>query len=107
MLSGRLSHSPLQALIPRLNWDRINNRLLARRGSRLVAVMNGGTIPDRNSTNQQPAGSRKPICRPLAESRFWKRRHQTGAVAVGSVKAVEAQPAVVRVEVEISSRTNH
>ena len=47
MLSGRLSHSPLQALIPRLNWDRINNRLIARRGSRLVAVMNGGTIPDR------------------------------------------------------------
>ena len=47
MLSGRLSDSPLQALIPRLNWDRINNRLIARRGSRLVAVMNGGTIPDR------------------------------------------------------------
>ena len=47
MLSGRLLNSPLQALIPRLNWDRVNNRLIARRGSRLVAVMNGGTIPDR------------------------------------------------------------
>lgn len=47
MLCGRLSHSPLQALIPRLNWDRVNDRLIARRGSRLVAVMNGGTIPDR------------------------------------------------------------
>ncbi len=47
MLSGRLSHSPLQALIPRLNWDRINNRLITRRGSRLVAVLNAGTIPDR------------------------------------------------------------
>ena len=47
MLSGKLLESPLQALIPRLNWDRINNRLITRRGSRLAAVMNGGTIPDR------------------------------------------------------------
>jgi ATP-dependent helicase Lhr and Lhr-like helicase len=47
MLSGRLLGSPLQALKPRLNWDRINNHLIARRGSRLAAVMNGGTIPDR------------------------------------------------------------
>ncbi len=47
MLSGNLLESPLQALIPRLNWDRINNRLITRRGSRLAAVMNGGTIPDR------------------------------------------------------------
>jgi ATP-dependent Lhr-like helicase len=47
MLCGRLSHSPLQALISRLTWDRVNDRLIARRGSRLVAVMNGGTLPDR------------------------------------------------------------
>jgi len=47
MLCGKFSDIPLQALKPRLNWDRVNNRLIARRGSRLAATMNGGTIPDR------------------------------------------------------------
>jgi ATP-dependent Lhr-like helicase len=47
MLTGRFGDSPLQALRPRMSWDKINNQLIARRGSRLVAVMNGGTIPDR------------------------------------------------------------
>ncbi|MBI4610055.1 MAG: DEAD/DEAH box helicase [Candidatus Rokubacteria bacterium] len=31
---------------PRLSWDRANNRLHARRGSRLLAVTSGGTIAD-------------------------------------------------------------
>jgi len=47
MLDGKFSDIPLQALRARLNWDRVNSRLIARRGSRLAAVMNGGTIPDR------------------------------------------------------------
>ena len=47
MLSGRFADAPLQALKARLNWDRINQRLVARRGSRQVAVLNSGTIPDR------------------------------------------------------------
>ncbi len=47
MLGGKFSDIPLQALSARLTWDRVNNRLIARRGSRLAAVMNGGTIPDR------------------------------------------------------------
>ncbi|MEJ2164021.1 MAG: DEAD/DEAH box helicase [Desulfobacterales bacterium] len=47
MLCGKFADVPLQALNARLNWDRVNNQLLARRGSRLAAVMNGGTIPDR------------------------------------------------------------
>ena len=47
MLCGKFADIHLQALNPRLNWDRVNNRLIARRGSRLAALMNGGTIPDR------------------------------------------------------------
>src|SRR2546425_5648004 len=31
---------------PRILWDRVNNRLHARRGSRLLALTSGGTIPD-------------------------------------------------------------
>ena len=47
MLAGRFSSAELQALNPRISWDRINDRLIARRGARLTAVMNGGTIADR------------------------------------------------------------
>jgi ATP-dependent Lhr-like helicase len=47
MLCGKFADLPLQALQARINWDRVNNQLKPRRGSRLAAVMNGGTIPDR------------------------------------------------------------
>jgi ATP-dependent Lhr-like helicase len=47
MLTGRFADGPLQALQARISRDRINNRLIPRRGSRMLAVMNGGTIPDR------------------------------------------------------------
>jgi len=47
MLAGRYAEAPLRALQPRLTWDRINDRLHARRGARLLATLNAGTIPDR------------------------------------------------------------
>ncbi len=47
MLSGRFGDTELRALQPRLTWDRVNDMLIARRGSRLLSVMNGGTIEDR------------------------------------------------------------
>ena len=47
MLCGKFADIPLQALNSRLNWDRVNNCLITRRGSRLAALLNGGTIPDR------------------------------------------------------------
>ncbi len=47
MLNGRFGHTELRALQPRLTWDTVNDRLITRRGSRLTAVMNGGTIADR------------------------------------------------------------
>ncbi|MBN1482997.1 DEAD/DEAH box helicase [candidate division KSB1 bacterium] len=47
MLSGRYGDSELRALRPRISWDRVNDKLIARRGSRLLSVLNGGTIADR------------------------------------------------------------
>ncbi|OGB99684.1 hypothetical protein A2V82_06510, partial [candidate division KSB1 bacterium RBG_16_48_16] len=47
MLAGRFENRNLQALQPRLAWDKVNDRLIARRGTRLNAVLNGGTIADR------------------------------------------------------------
>ena len=47
MLSGRYPSDEFAELRPRLTWDRITQQLTSRQGSRNVAVINGGTIPDR------------------------------------------------------------
>jgi ATP-dependent Lhr-like helicase len=36
----------VKGVVPRILWDRVNDRLHARRGSRFLALTAGGTIPD-------------------------------------------------------------
>jgi ATP-dependent Lhr-like helicase len=47
MLSGKYPSDVAAELEARIAWDRITDRLTASRGSRIVAVTSGGTIPDR------------------------------------------------------------
>ncbi len=47
MLSGRYPSTDFAELRPRLNWDRETGQLSARRGAGSLAMVNGGTIPDR------------------------------------------------------------
>ncbi len=47
MLTGRYAETKIPALQPVINWDRVNDRLIALPGSRLLSNLNGGTIPDR------------------------------------------------------------
>ena len=47
MLSGRYPSDEFAELRPRLTWDRVKNKLTTRQGSRRMAIINGGTIPDR------------------------------------------------------------
>jgi ATP-dependent helicase Lhr and Lhr-like helicase len=47
MLSGRYPSTDFAELRPRLVWDRETDRLSARRGSRMLSIVSGGTIPDR------------------------------------------------------------
>jgi ATP-dependent Lhr-like helicase len=47
MLSGKYPSQEMRELRPKIAWDRVNNKLIARRGARLLAITNGGTIPDR------------------------------------------------------------
>ncbi len=47
LLSGRYPSDELSDLKPRLVWDRVRARVRAHEGARRVAVVNGGTIPDR------------------------------------------------------------
>lgn len=47
MLSGRYPSTSFSGLRPKLVWDRDTDRLTARRGAQRLAILNGGTIPDR------------------------------------------------------------
>ena len=47
MLSGRYPSHAFADLRPRITWDRDRDRLSTRRGAALIAIVNGGTIPDR------------------------------------------------------------
>ena len=49
MLAGRYPSPAFRELRARLSWDRVNDKLAALPGSRLLALTNGGTIPDSGS----------------------------------------------------------
>lgn len=51
VLSGQFAGEPYHELRPRLSWDRVQDVLHALPGSRLLALSNGGTIPDRGNFN--------------------------------------------------------
>jgi len=59
MLSGRYPSDEFSELRPRLTWDRLNNKLTARQGAKNVAIINGGTIPDRGLYGVFLAGATK------------------------------------------------
>ncbi|HXW08356.1 MAG TPA: DEAD/DEAH box helicase [Vicinamibacterales bacterium] len=63
MLSGRYPSDDFAELRPRLTWDRLNGRLTDREGARRVAVINGGTIPDRGLYGVFLIGERGPGAR--------------------------------------------
>jgi len=46
MLAGRYPSQAYRELRARLDWDRVNNKLAALPGSRMLALTNGGTIPN-------------------------------------------------------------
>ncbi len=49
MLSGRYPSEQFAELRPRLTWDRLAGTLTPRRGARMLAIANAGTIPDRGT----------------------------------------------------------
>jgi ATP-dependent Lhr-like helicase len=59
MLSGRYPSDRFAELRPRINWDRLTGVLTPRPGARMLAVVSGGTIPDRGAFGVfTPEGSR-------------------------------------------------
>jgi ATP-dependent Lhr-like helicase len=63
MLSGRYPSDDFADLRPRLTWDRLKNTVTAREGAKRVAVVNGGTIPDRGLYGVFLIGERGPGAR--------------------------------------------
>ncbi|MFL5322349.1 MAG: DEAD/DEAH box helicase, partial [Myxococcaceae bacterium] len=59
MLAGRYVSDDFAELKPRITWDRIGGTLKAREGSKRVAIINGGTIPDRGLYGVFLAGADK------------------------------------------------
>ena len=57
MLSGRYPSDEFAELRPRITWDRASQQLTSRQGARSVAVINGGTIPDRGLFTVYLAGA--------------------------------------------------
>jgi ATP-dependent Lhr-like helicase len=63
MLSGRYPSDDFADLRPRLTWDRLQHMLTAREGAKRVAIINGGTIPDRGLYGVFLTGERGPGAR--------------------------------------------
>jgi ATP-dependent Lhr-like helicase len=61
MLAGRHPSDEFAELRPRLTWNRAGQTLTAREGARRVAVVNGGTIPDRGLYGVFLAGAEHPV----------------------------------------------
>ena len=47
LLAGRYPSDEFAELRPRITWDRVRNLLTPREGAKRLAILNGGTIPDR------------------------------------------------------------
>src|SRR5688500_15155578 len=63
MLAGRYPSDEFAELRPRVTWDRVASSVIARDGARRVAVINGGTIPDRGLYSVFLAGAKTGTAR--------------------------------------------
>ena len=63
MLSGLYPSDEFAELRPRITWDRVTNVITARPGSKRVAILNGGTIPDRGLYGVFLAGAERGSAR--------------------------------------------
>lgn len=57
LLSGRYPSDEFAELRPRINWDRISGTVSPRKGAQRLAILNGGTIPDRGLYGVHLVGS--------------------------------------------------
>ncbi len=62
LLAGRYPSDEFAELRPRVTWDRIANMVTPRQGAKGLAILNGGTIPDRGLYGVFLSGAdKKPV----------------------------------------------
>ena len=61
LLAGRYPSDEFAELRPRITWDRVSNILTPREGAKSLAILNGGTIPDRGLYGVFLYGAEKPV----------------------------------------------
>jgi ATP-dependent Lhr-like helicase len=61
MLAGRYPSDEFAELRPRVTWDRTRNWITPRQGVKRIAILNGGTIPDRGLYGVFLSGATKPV----------------------------------------------
>jgi ATP-dependent Lhr-like helicase len=62
LLAGRYPSDEFAELRPRITWDRTRNLLTPREGAKSLAILNGGTIPDRGLYGVFLSGTeKKPV----------------------------------------------
>ncbi|MFC6644945.1 DEAD/DEAH box helicase [Granulicella cerasi] len=61
MLAGRYPSDEFAELRPRVTWDRQRNWITPRQGAKRLAILNGGTIPDRGLYGVFLSGATKPL----------------------------------------------
>jgi ATP-dependent helicase Lhr and Lhr-like helicase len=61
LLSGRYPSDEFAELRPRITWDRTRHILTPREGAKSLAILNGGTIPDRGLYGVFLSGADKPV----------------------------------------------
>ncbi len=62
LLAGRYPSDEFADLRPRITWDRVRDTLAPREGVKMLAILNGGTIPDRGLYGVFLSGSEgKPV----------------------------------------------
>ncbi|WP_263379857.1 Lhr family helicase [Granulicella paludicola] len=61
MLAGRYPSDEFAELRPRVTWDREKNWITPRQGVKRIAILNGGTIPDRGTYGVFLSGATKPL----------------------------------------------
>ncbi|MCP4503658.1 MAG: DEAD/DEAH box helicase [Deltaproteobacteria bacterium] len=89
MLSGRYPSDAFAQLPPRCNWDRTTDLLTARRGTRMTAVLNAGTIPDRGLYRVHLANEQGPRLGELDEEMVFETRQGDTLILGASTWRVE------------------
>src|SRR5439155_11367152 len=74
MLSGRYPSDAFAELRPRINWDRATGGLTSRGGAQHLAIISGGTIPDRGLFGVFIAGEKQARVGELDEEMVYESR---------------------------------